>query len=104
MPGRAGWMLSPAFDLNPNPIDPGELSTSITVDDQTADIALLLEVAEWFRLDADAAHRVLGEVERGTRGWRGVAHDVGVPAPDIAFMSPAFDHEQRERARRATSG
>jgi len=52
--GQAGWRLSPAYDLNPVPTDikPRILSTAINEDDNTASLALAIEVAGYFELDA----------------------------------------------------
>src|SRR5674476_640489 len=54
------WVLSPAFDINPNP-DPGpkHLATAIEADDTTANIDNLMGVAPLFRLDHDSALHVL---------------------------------------------
>jgi hypothetical protein len=48
--GPAGWRLSPAYDLNPVPIDikPRVLSTAIDLDDGTASLDLALSVAAYF--------------------------------------------------------
>ena len=45
--GQTGWRLSPAYDLNPMPVDlkPRVLSTAITEDDATASLPLAIEVA-----------------------------------------------------------
>ena len=55
--GPDGWRLSPAYDLNPVPTDikPRILSTAINEDDNTASLALAMEVAGYFELDADKA-------------------------------------------------
>ena len=51
--GQGGWRLSPAYDLNPVPTDikPRILSTAINEDDNTASLALAMEVAGYFELD-----------------------------------------------------
>jgi serine/threonine-protein kinase HipA len=51
--GQEGWRLSPAYDLNPVPTDikPRILSTAINEDDNTASLALAMEVAGYFELD-----------------------------------------------------
>src|SRR6202035_4214835 len=51
--GQAGCRLSPAYDLNPVPTDikPRNLSTAINEDDNTASLALAVEVAGYFELD-----------------------------------------------------
>jgi serine/threonine-protein kinase HipA len=70
--GQAGWRLSPAYDLNPMPIDlkPRVLSTLITEDDSTASLSLALEVAGYFELDASRAKAIAGEVARSVASWR----------------------------------
>jgi hypothetical protein len=52
--GQAGWRLSPAYVLNPVPTDikPRILTTAINEDDNTASLALAMEVAGYFELDA----------------------------------------------------
>src|SRR5207253_249382 len=55
--GHAGWRLSPAYDLNPIPVDikPRILTTAINEDDNTASLALAMEVAEYFDLKNEKA-------------------------------------------------
>lgn len=95
---EAGWRLSPAFDINPDPIGAGTLATSITELDDAADVDLLLDVADWFRLDAEQARNVLGEVERASGAWRTAATGIGLDEAEIEIMAPAFEHPQRARA------
>ena len=93
-----GWILSPAFDLNPAPDAVGFLSTAIeTPRDRRADIALLVNWAEYFRVTDPA-----GELRRllaATDTWRERAKHYGV-ASETARLAPAFEHEQRDVARR----
>jgi hypothetical protein len=44
--------LSPAYDLNPVPVDvrPRVLSVAITIDDPTASLTLAMEAAEYFEM------------------------------------------------------
>jgi serine/threonine-protein kinase HipA len=95
---RDGWVLSPAYDLNPNPDNPARLSTTINFDDATASIDLVLEVSDHFRLSATAARGLVGEVERATSGWRNVAKQLGLPGSEIELMSAAYETEQRRGA------
>jgi serine/threonine-protein kinase HipA len=96
----AGWSLSPAFDLNPNP-DPGpkHLSTAIDFSDDRARLDTLFAVAEEFRLSRDDAQAILGEVSVATSHWRAAAERVGLDQGAIEEMSPAFEHEQADTAR-----
>jgi serine/threonine-protein kinase HipA len=90
----AGWSLSPAFDLNPDP-RPGEryLTTAIDFDDTEARVDLLLEVAAEFRLTARQALHALGEVHAAVGRWRELAGELGVNDGEIALMAPAFEHQ-----------
>jgi len=89
--GADAWRLAPAFDLNPDPAPgPKLLSTTIDFDRDEADIAVVMEVAEQFRLDKAQAAFVLGEVVDSVSSWRRVAgrHGLGKSAQDD--MAAAF--------------
>lgn len=64
----------------------------------------LLEVAEFFRLDASSALEVLGEVTQATASWRDVATSHGLAQRDLDDMEPAFEHAEAEQARALTKG
>lgn len=98
----AGWKLSPAFDLNPDP-RPGtkHLCTAIDLDDTVASIDTLMGVAEHFRLDGESARQVLGEVAAATSRWRILAAEAGLSPLAVEQMAPAFEHDQAERAHQA---
>lgn len=99
----AGWTLSPAFDLNPDPTPGGaELSTLIDYDTATARIDVLIDAAEYFRLDDDQARAILKEVATATAAWRSSARELGLPKAEVERMEPAFEHEQATLARDAT--
>ena len=100
----AGWELAPAFDLNPDPRPgPKHLSTAIDVDD-TASIENLMDIAGYFRVDANAAREILSAVLESTTRWQQVANRVGLTATAITDMAPAFEHAQTIEARRIASG
>jgi serine/threonine-protein kinase HipA len=96
----AGWSLSPAFDLNPDPRPgPKHLSTAIDYSSTEARLDALLDVAELFRLAHTAARDVVREVAEATSGWRAVAEEHGLDATAIGRMAGAFEHEQADIAR-----
>ncbi|HMJ35992.1 MAG TPA: HipA domain-containing protein [Baekduia sp.] len=96
----AGWTLSPAFDLNPDPRPgPKLLNTAIDYDAREARIDLALDVAGFFRLTEQEAAAVLAEVMGATRGWRRAATEAGLGSSEIDRMARAFEHEEAERAR-----
>ncbi|TDQ39551.1 type II toxin-antitoxin system HipA family toxin [Thiopseudomonas denitrificans] len=86
-----GWRLSPAFDLNPMPGDLRESKTWLTEDRGPIDSkAMLLDAAEYFRLGSDEAADTWQEVEQAVAGWRPLARQLGMGAPDLADFEPAF--------------
>lgn len=94
----AGWALSPAFDLNPDPSGAGELSTAIDFDDYTASIDLLFSVNDFFGLDRSRALVILSEVYSAIAQWRDTAYAMGLDK-EIGRMKPAFEHRAAEEAR-----
>ena len=93
------WVLSPAFDLNPNP-GPGlkNLSTRIDYDSTRASIDSLMSVAPEFRLDAGGALETLAQVTRAVARWRDAAVSHGLQQRDLNMMEPAFEHAETRRA------
>jgi serine/threonine-protein kinase HipA len=93
--GPEGWRLSPAYDLNPVPVDikPRVLTTAINLDDGTASLELAMEVAAYFELSAQEALRIAGEVGTAVAAWRSEAARVGLSGSEIDRMSSAFEHE-----------
>jgi serine/threonine-protein kinase HipA len=96
-------MLSPAFDLNPNP-QPGskDLSTAIDYTYTRASVDTVMSVTAYFRLEASDALEVLAEVTRAVTRWRTVARSHGLTQQDLDAMEPAFEHAEGERARALT--
>jgi serine/threonine-protein kinase HipA len=96
----AGWALSPAFDLNPDPRPgPKHLATAIDDDTSEARIDVLVGVADAFRLRDPDVRAVLREVTGAIARWRDVADEAGLDAVAIDRMARAFAHEETERAR-----
>jgi serine/threonine-protein kinase HipA len=95
-----GWRLSPAYDLNPVPIDvkPRVLSTAITIDDTTASLDLALEVAGDFGLTQDQASQIAAEIGGAVSKWGPEAAQLGLGAKAIERMVSAFEHRDLEQA------
>lgn len=98
--GQAGWRLSPAYDLNPVPVDikPRVLTTAINEDDATASFALAMEVAEYFELDNAKARAIGAEAGKAVAKWRTQAVLHGLGKAEIERMASAFEHADLERA------
>jgi len=90
-----GWQLSPAYDLNPVPVDvkPRALSTEIDIGDATASLELALSVAEYFELSSAQARQIAGDVGQAVSHWRIRAAEVGIVPPEIERMASAFEHD-----------
>ena len=98
--GQAGWRLSPAYDLNPMPIDlkPRVLSTMITEDDSTASLHLAMEVAGYFDLNASKAKTIAAEVAQSASMWRKEAARQRLSKTEIERMASAFEHDDLKQA------
>ncbi len=95
-----GWTLSPAYDLNPVPIDikPRVLSTMIDLNDASASLELALAVGSYFYLDSTEMKQVIKEVASATSSWRTVASHLKITKKEIDRMASAFEHEDLKRA------
>jgi serine/threonine-protein kinase HipA len=76
--GNNGWPLSPAYDLNPVPVDvkPRILCTAIDIEDTSASLDLVLSVADYFDLKPDEAKSIAVAVGIAVSGWRREAKKV----------------------------
>ena len=97
---RRGWRLSPAYDMNPTPVDVRQriLTTRISPDEATCDIELVRSVSEYFGLAPRDADALVGEVARPIRRWRDVATAAGASRREIERMASAFEHADLMRA------
>lgn len=93
--GRAGWRLSPAYDLNPTPTDLKAriLTTNISLDEGTCSIELALSQAELFGLGVSDAKAIITEVRGAVAAWRIAARQAGQTESQIERMASAFEHE-----------
>lgn len=98
--GQGGWVLSPAYDLNPTPVDVKAriLTTNIDLDEGTCSVDLLQETAEFFGLGSWQACTIIREVAEVTRTWQAVAVEVGARRAEIKRMASAFEHEDLQAA------
>ncbi len=98
--GPEGWRLSPAYDLNPVPTDvrPRILATAINEDDNTASLALAMEVAGYFELDAKKAREIAKQVGGAVSKWRSQASRHGLTKTEINRMASAFEHQDLKMA------
>jgi len=95
-----GWRLTPAYDLNPVPVDikPRVLTTAIDEADGTASLDLAYQVADHFGLRPDKARTIASEVGAAVKNWRATAKELGLSAAEIDRMASAFEHEELQKA------
>lgn len=85
-----GWLLSPAYDLNPEPTGTG-LSLNISENDNALSFDLAMEVASLFRLNHAAAEAILREVKGAVGTWKKQASDLGIARTEQEIMAAAFE-------------
>jgi serine/threonine-protein kinase HipA len=98
--GKAGWSLSPAYDLNPVPTDlkARVLTTNIDLDEGTCSLDLLEAASEFFALTLSQARAIIKQVATVTTTWRQTAKAVGARSAEINRMASAFEHDDLKRA------
>ena len=96
--GAGGWRLSPAYDMNPTPVDVKARVLSLAIDeaDDTASLDVAFRMARQCGLKQPAAREIVGEVQTAVAQWRNCAASYGLNARDMARMASAFEHEAAE--------
>jgi serine/threonine-protein kinase HipA len=84
-----GWILSPAYDLNPS-VEKDGLSLNIDMDDNALSYDLAKSVGEYFRLSENEMNAILSEVFTVVKDWKTVANRIGIKNSEIELMSGAF--------------
>ena len=97
---EGGWILSPAYDLNPMPVDVKPRHHALTLDeeDDASSIDTAFAVAGQFGLDQAEARKIAAEVGAAVLGWREAAGEAGLTGAQIERMESAFVHEDLARA------
>jgi len=66
---KSGWILSPAYDINP--VTPANgLHLNITDSDNRLDYNLTMDVIEFFQLDKITANQIKSEVLASVNNWK----------------------------------
>lgn len=87
---KTGWKLAPMFDVNPVPFG-DSLSLNVSEYDNSIDIALALEVAEYFDVaDTDAKKIAKDICDIVQKNWSKLAEKHGLNRGAIEYMRPAF--------------
>jgi len=99
---KRGWRLSPAYDLNPVPVDikPRVLSMMIDDHDNSASFDLIVEVGEYFGLSNHDMRRITNDVVAAVSKWRSQAKQLGISEAEIDRMATAFEHHEIKQAQK----
>lgn len=91
-----GWRLSPAYDLNPTPLEIKSrfLSTAIGLDDTAASLELALETAGYYGLSDKNARVIAKEIAQVTQNWELHAIEIGISKSEVKRMASAFEHAE----------
>jgi len=85
----SGWILSPAYDINPNPTGTG-LSLNISRNDNSLNIDLALEVAKHFRVNDNKAKEIISKTKNEIKNWKTLAKKHNISNDEQMYMSDAF--------------
>jgi serine/threonine-protein kinase HipA len=86
---QKGWQLSPAYDINPNENGSG-LKLNINENDNALEIDLAMEVAPFFRLKSDKAHKIHKIIKENVTSWRDIANKCQISRNEQELMNRAF--------------
>ncbi len=84
-----GWLLSPAYDINPIETGIG-LKLNISENDNSLNLNLALDVHEYFRLDEVRAFEIMEKVIQSVRNWKVVASKYGISKEEQTLKALAF--------------
>ena len=101
-----GWTISPAYDINPTPIEiaPRILNTSIDYSNNQASLEIAISVIPEFQITKDKAMLIVGQVHAAVSKWNVVAKSIGISNKEIDLMASAFEHDDMKQAGKIYSG
>ena len=88
-----GWILSPAYDINPVETGIG-LKLNISETDNTLDLKLPMDVHEYFRLSRAKAGQIMSEVKPSVQNWRKVADKYNISKTGQELKARAFSRAE----------
>jgi len=87
---KSGWLLSPAYDINPVTPATG-LHLNISDCDNSLSYELAMEVIDFFQLPKEDALQIKSEVLASVDNWEAVAMKVGLDRAERQAMASAFN-------------
>lgn len=89
---ESGWVLSPAYDINPVETGTG-LSLNISEKDNALHLDLAKEVAPYFRVSEKQVNEIIEVVKKSVEQWRALAEKYGISKSERDIMAKAFTSE-----------
>lgn len=87
---RRGWVLSPAYDINPTAVANG-LHLNISDTDNRLDYDLAMSVIDFFQLSRQRAEQIKEAVLTSVKQWATVATEIGLSRGEQQAMATAFN-------------
>ncbi|MFH1195396.1 MAG: HipA domain-containing protein [bacterium] len=84
-----GWILSPAYDINPDENGTG-LKLNISENDNSLDFDLALEVIKYFRLSEKKALEIIRHIKSVSGKWKSLANNYHISKTEQEVMARAF--------------
>lgn len=85
----AGWRLSPAYDMNPDPYGQA-LKLNVSEVDNALDLELVRSVCTLFRVRLNEADDTIARFKAIIRQWPTLAHALRIPRIEQALIGEAF--------------
>ena len=87
---KEGWILSPAYDLNPS-IDKDGLALNIDTNNNNLDFELAKSVGEYFRLNNTQMDNIINKIVTVVIDWKAIATTIGISRAEQKLMEKAFN-------------
>ena len=84
-----GWILSPAYDMNPTLNEYQSLLVSST--SNKAELSILLDACEDYMLNRKTAEKIISEVIGAVKGWRELATRLGISKREMDMFAGVLD-------------
>ena len=88
---KYGWILSPAFDINPS-IDKYGLALNIDTENNALDFELAKSIGGYFQLSDPSMDTILQEVKYVVKSWKKIARKIGISRSEMEMMASAFNY------------
>ena len=88
-----GWILSPAYDMNPTLNEYQSLLISST--SNKADLNILLDAYEDYMLNRKTAEKIISEVMEAVKGWRELVVRLGISKREMDVFAGILDERHK---------